>query len=306
MSRTGRLAVLASVAASLQLSPTGAGGAEDAKPLYARLDEAIAFVQGDDDASIRVMLPNGTRARGVVRPAFGTDAPALSPDGRQLAYVTSAPGPTLYVLDMKSRRTVLVAAVNSGGALYPAWSPDGRWIAFVRGRDIAVVHPDGSGLRRVTRAPFQDYFPTWSPDGRSIAFMRDRATFDSDIYRVPTAGGAVRRLTGGGVANSSPAWSPCGGTIAYVKEPTTGGHAQIWLMSPDGSNQRHPVEETISADDPAWSPDCAWIAFTRGRGFGDVGDGAEIYAMRPDGSDYKRITRNQKPDSEPSWAAVAG
>jgi len=294
------LALAAGVLGTVRLAK-----ADDVRPLFARTDEAIAFLQSDEERSVRVMLPNGTRVRRVVRRAFGVDSPTWSPDGRRLAYVNSTPGPTLYVLDIRTGRTTRVTDDDTQSALYPAWSPDGRWIAFVNGRDITVVRPNGSGLRRVTRAPFQDYWPTWSPDSRSIAFMRDRATFDSDIYRVPVAGGAVTRLTATGGSNSAPAWSPCGDAIAYVREPINGGRGEIWLMRPDGSDQRRPVDDPDAARDPAWSPDCAWIAFTRGGHLaGEVGDGAEIYAMRPDGSDFKRITKNDQPDSDPAWTRV--
>lgn len=61
-------------------------------------------------------------------------APALSPDGSQVAFM--------------SRR-------------------EENW-------DIYVVNIDGSGLRRLTVDPAQDGLPVWSPDGNAIAFVSDR------------------------------------------------------------------------------------------------------------------------------------
>jgi Tol biopolymer transport system component len=74
--------------------------------------------------------------------------------------------------------------------LRPAWSNDGKWLALSsdvgtdwRGHDlpvgwertqessIYVVHPDGSGLRKVAgKAGFAEGSPTWSPDDSAIAF----------------------------------------------------------------------------------------------------------------------------------------
>jgi Tol biopolymer transport system component len=61
-------------------------------------------------------------------------APALSPDGKQVAFM--------------SRR-------------------NGNW-------DVYVVNSDGSGLRQLTDDPAEDGLPTWSPDGRVIAFVSNR------------------------------------------------------------------------------------------------------------------------------------
>ena len=54
----------------------------------------------------------------------------------------------------------------------PAWSPDGKWIAFNAGNDgdhdLYLMHPDGSGVHRLTRAGGE--LPAWSPDGEWIVY----------------------------------------------------------------------------------------------------------------------------------------
>ncbi len=72
-----------------------------------------------------------------IRPVTDLDedtAPALSPDGRKIAFM--------------SRR-------------------DGNW-------EIYIVNTDGSGLQRLTDNPAEDGLPTWSPDGKMLAFMSNR------------------------------------------------------------------------------------------------------------------------------------
>ena len=108
----------------------------------------------------------------------------------------------------------------------------------------------------------------------------------------------------------SPAWSPCGGEIAYVAEtpgaPSTGDEEpRIWLMKEDGS-KRHIIVGSDPEDEtfPAWSPDCQWIAFTRGWALATPTE-REIYAVRPDGSQYRRITRNDLYDGHPAWVRRA-
>ena len=57
----------------------------------------------------------------------------------------------------------------------PLWSPDGNWIAFIRSNDgIYIIHPDGSGLKRLTAATIQAQpggLDARQPMGWSISVM---------------------------------------------------------------------------------------------------------------------------------------
>ena len=61
----------------------------------------------------------------------------------------------------------------------PKFSPDGKWIAFISDREgsenIWVMHPDGSGVKQVSKDPNSEFVsPSWSPDGNYIFVSKGR------------------------------------------------------------------------------------------------------------------------------------
>ena len=130
----------------------------------------IAFAEVADDgrATAPRVIAGGARAR------VGVGQPRWSPDGRRLAYVTDADGPTQIVVAgaAGSRPTVLRAepydhapASWSPGLRTFAWSPDGNAIAYVRNE---------RGFGRLVRAAPRASGGGQSPSGAS----RGRAGVD--------------------------------------------------------------------------------------------------------------------------------
>ena len=69
------------------------------------------------------------------------------------------------------------------------------------------MNADGSGQRRLTRAPRDDFDPAWSPDGRKIAFVSERDG-NPEIYVMNTDGSGQRNLTRSPADDRLVAWSP--------------------------------------------------------------------------------------------------
>lgn len=178
----------------------------------------------------------------------------------------------------------------------PDWSPDGRLIAFASSRNtggIFVIHPDGTGLRRVFRGSASNV--DWSPDGRRIAFQ------DRGIHVLSLASGRPKRvLRGNGF--SLPAWSPNGRELAVVRDEADLSTA-IYVVRSDGKKLRRLLRTQPSRSDPrwssvaasetepAWSPDGRRLAF-------QAGDGHIVVISPVDGRRHELAT-----GYEPAWSA---
>jgi hypothetical protein len=156
-------------------------------------------------------------------------APAWSPDGARIAYVSRG---DVWTADADGTHRVRLVA----DADQPAWSPNGRRLAFTRGGVVYTVRVDGLDERRLAPGAH----PAWSPDGARIALDRDDrivtlrwyggGTVDAGAGSDPAYAGdgrlAVVRdgevVAGGRIVDegSEPAWSPDGRHVAYVRDGT--------------------------------------------------------------------------------------
>lgn len=201
------------------------------------------------------------------RPVVGLGSPALSPDGRQIAF-RALNG--LWLLAVGGAATPLV---NDGfWTCDPAWSPDGRALAYSSDRggklDIWLRIMATGAERQLTRHKDAALSAAWSRDGRRIAFLDQTGA----LHVVEVETGQVTRVFGSIWEPGKPSWSADGRTIALAAfKPQSAryreGLSEILTVDvATGEGRYQPIlpDKSIGTrgdDGPVWSPDGRRMAF---------------------------------------------
>jgi Tol biopolymer transport system component/predicted Ser/Thr protein kinase len=237
---------------------------------------------------------------------FGDVYPALSPDGRTLAFVRMRTDQT---------RDIFLQAIPSGAPGGEArrltfdervvngidWTPDGRNVVFSSdrsgGQEMWKVASAGGQPERLA---FGDgHHPSMSRDGHRLAFARSIS--DYNIWRVPGPGATDKgtlptKLIASTQSDHEAQFSPEGKRIAFSSDRS--GSFEIWVCDSEGLN---PVQLTSfggpAVGSPRWSPDGRWIAFDSTK------EGhRDIYVVSAEGGAARRLTTEPSLDVRPSWS----
>jgi Tol biopolymer transport system component len=217
--------------------------------------------------------------------------PVLSPDGKQLLYVTryeTETGLRLRNLESGEDRWVRYPITRDDQEaifsrdLFPGYAffPDGKEILYNQdgkirrlnlesGAESVVpftanvkldIGPKLDFPQRVEQGPvkvrlIQD--PIESPDGKRMAFSAM-----THLYVLDLPDGQPRQLLSGDAREFQPAWSPDGKWLAYVTWSNAGG--QLWKVPSDGGTPVQLTKTPALYSNPVWSPDGTRIVLLRG------------------------------------------
>ena len=212
---------------------------------------------GFGKADLYRVHPDGTGLEKLTNDKALNDQGVLSPDGKTVAYVSTRDTlrANIWLLDVKTKQTHNLTGsaeiqgdpMKPDGFFRPAWSPDGKWIAFSsdkntewRGHDnnagwehlqelsIYIVHPDGTGLKRITQGGVYSGSPKFSADGKEIVFSESSVetswlarVFDisahatSQIVSINLETGKRTELTSGPGLKMAPQFLP-DGSVDYT------------------------------------------------------------------------------------------
>lgn len=223
-------------------------------------------------------------------------SPAVSPDGRYVAFLSSKDifSIDLFLADARTGEVLdqLLSAdanphldalrfISSTGA----WSPDARQfvtVVYSQGNDeLAIIDINSRSIKDQILVPNVGAIssPNWSPDGKQVIFSGSRGGI-TDLYAMEISTRAVRQLTNDKHADLQPVWSPDGSTIAFMSDRGRGtdftslSYAQMSLSMlniASGEVTNLPLFGSGKAINPQYSSDGTSLYFVSDQdGFSDI------------------------------------
>lgn len=178
-------------------------------------------------------------------PGANERAPAWSPDGKSIAWISDASGENELVVAPQDGHGERKTFALGGAGFYDdlEWAPDGQKLSFVdNSRTLYWIELASGRVTRIDQEPLYGVFPTlhqaWSPDSRWIAYTRIERSHFRRAYLYEVAAGRAHAITDGLSDVSEPVFD-AGGKYLYLTASTDAGPFNTWFSQASAD-----IEET--------------------------------------------------------------
>ncbi|MBK9208333.1 MAG: S9 family peptidase [Anaerolineales bacterium] len=194
-------------------------------------------------------------------------SPIHSPDGTMLAYALDLDGSESYHIIVHDLSTHISRDLTPqiAYAHQPniTWSPDGKVLAVLSDKHgqfaLHLIHLDGTPGRMIKNVFHPCWDAKWSPDGQWIAIEAESTASDRSIYVMP------------------------------VNRPRKGVKVNTVQLKVNG--------QLLNAQQPAWSPDSKFLAFS-----GENGEWHDIGLFNVESKEITWVNESTGDDTQPAWS----
>jgi TolB protein len=237
-----------------------------------------------------------------------TISPAMSADGHYLVYslILNSNGKrnnNLYLMDTRTHESHAISSkdgINSGAVFLPGGKSIALTLTVSGNAEIYEMNLESKNLRKITSHFSSDVDPSVTFDGKLMTFLSDRAG-KAMIYTMDPTGEEknVKRISFVGQFNATPRFSPDGKEIVFSS--WLDSSFDIFRIGSDGSGLSRLTKDFGSNEDPSYSNDGEFIAFTSQRVISRVKADQNIYIMDRDGGILGAITQGFGNCISPRW-----
>ncbi len=210
----------------------------------------------------------------------------------------------LRMLDLKTGKDTLISqrkGINSGAVFMP--NDENKIVLTLShsgNAELYIMNLRSGSLKRLTKHYSPDVDPSISVDGTRMAFLSGRPGA-AMIYTSYTSGleKSVKRISFVGQYNATPRFSPDGREIAFSS--WLDNRFDIFRIDADGNNLSRLTKDFGSNEDPSYSNDGQFIAFSSQRVLSRTKAVQNIYIMDRDGEILGSVTKGFGNCITPRW-----
>ena len=203
-------------------------------------DGKLLYTSARNNANdIWIVDAEGKQRTQLTENAGNNTSPAMSPDGKTIAFVSTRDGqPHVWLMDALGARAQRATAGKQD--VSPIFTPDGQWIIY---RSYVTGNPNLFKLPVAGGAPLRlteiiSFVPAISPDGKTIACVqRPIALARVRLALVPFDGGPAKVIELKDIPrNLKFAWTSDGQSLIYVKHEGT--FENLWMLPLNGDEPK--------------------------------------------------------------------